>query len=572
MTHFALILPLLLSAVPSGTSETPVAEKDRLHGEVTRLIGELNSDRFEVRRKAAEQIEKLVAKAELRRSLAAEFQRVLVRSDISFEVRRQLERWSRRLPEPLAEPVPETAPKELDELLRQLDDDSYAVRLGATRRLEWLLGNSKLICPIMFRLKRRLSDPSLDIEAKRRIEALWQLARGAWLSSDIPSGELPAVSDERIDQWLDDLIRPGSSDATRAAHEAAECELLDLLARDDYVARLTQAIRARLAKKPARDAAAALQSLLDWTKLELVAEYWKDRHQLGEQHLLVGVPTTSTGVAVPTCFDRVNERVAHCASGNSLSAGNYPVGKAFPHPRLEGAFFHLVSLPTPRRRMAYVSVTNADESKRLAALSRRTLDGLLADKRPLSEPQLLMIAQLDPAEVSRFACKYFLLVDDSKLSQSGPRRTGGRPSRFGMICARLASDGTKDAMPGLAEAIAKGRFVPPTLLAPFRLDLLAALSIAARDPWTDADVWLANRIGESELLMQGRPSGAEVGATAAAVLLNRRGQRPASFGLQPAPEPLMNNEFHVEGYRFDNDEARKKVQAWWKQQSSRRVP
>jgi hypothetical protein len=571
MTHFALILPLLLSAVPSGGVESSAADKDRLHAEVTRLIGELNNDRFEVRRKAAEQFEKMVAKAELRRSLATEFQRVLVRSDISFEVRRQLERWSRRLPRPLAEPVPETAPKELDELLRQLDDDSYAVRLGATRRLEWLLGNPKLICPIMFRLKQRLSSESLDVEAKQRIEALWQLARGAWLSSDIASAELPAVSDERIDQWLDDLVRPGSSGAIRAARDAASCELLDLLARDDYVPRLTQELRARLAKKPNAEAAAALQSLLDWTKPELVAEYWQGRHQLAEQHLLVGVSTTSAGGARPTCFDRVDERTAHCSSGNSLAPGNYPVGKAVPHPRQEGAFFHLVNLPTPRRRMAYVSCANADEYKRLAALSRRTFDGLLADKRPLTEPQLLMIAQLDPAELSRFAGKYFLLVADSKLGQSGPRRVGGRPSRFGMICARLAADGTKDAMPGLAEAIAKSRFLPPTLLAPFRLDLLAALSIAARDPWTDANAWLADRFGESELLLEGRPSGPEVGATAAAVLLKRYGQTPAKFGLQPAFDPLMNNELHVEGYRFGSDEARKKVQEWWKREKSRKT-
>jgi hypothetical protein len=218
--------------------------------------------------------------------------------------------------------------------------------------------------------------------------------------------------------------------------------------------------------------------------------------------------------------------------------------------------------------MAYVSSVNADEYKRLAELSRRTLDGMLADKRPLTEPQLVMLAQLDPGEVSRFACKYLLTVDDAKLSQSGLRRVGGRPSRFGMICARLAADGTKDAMPGLTEAIAKNRILPPTLLAPFRLDLLAAISIAARDPWPGADVWLAERIGDTKSLMEGRPSGPEIGATAAA-LLTCREQKPANFGLQPCPDSLMH-ELHVEGYRFDSEESRKKVQDWWKQNSGRK--
>ena len=131
-----------------------------------------------------------------------------------------------------------------------------------------------------------------------------------------------------------------------------------------------------------------------------------------------------------------------------------------------------------------------------------------------------MLNQLDPAEVSRFAGKYFFVVDDGQLVRSGPARLGGRPSRFGMICAWLAIDGSKDAMPGLAKAIAKNRFVPPTLLAPYRLDLLAALSIAARDPWPEVNAWLADRLGESELLVEGRSAAAEIGATAAAVLLS----------------------------------------------------
>ena len=239
----------------------------------------------------------------------------------------------------------------------------------------------------------------------------------------------------------------------------------------------------------------------------MVAEYWVGRRQYGEQHLLVGVPTRSEGAARATCFDRVDEHWAHCTSGNALVPGDYRVGEAFPHPRQDNAFFHLVSLPTPRRRMAYVSCGNADEQKRLAAISRRTLDHVLADKRPLSEPELLMLEQLDPAKVSRFAGRYFLLVDDGGMSQSGVRRLGGRPSRFGMICARLAIDGGKDAMPGLGEAIAKNRFLPPTLLAPYRLECLAALSIAARDPWPGVDGWLADRVAQSELLIEGHASG-----------------------------------------------------------------
>ena len=177
---------------------------------------------------------------------------------------------------------------------------------------------------------------------------------------------------------------------------------------------------------------------------------------------LVGVSTLWPTAARPVLFDRVDERVAHCVSGNSLSPGDYPIGEAFPSPTMPESpvFFCLVSLPTPRRRMAYTYYAETDEKKQLIAISRRTLDRVLADKRPLNEPELLMLAGLDPAEVSRFAGKYFLLLDDGPLTASGPLRVGGRPSRFGMICACLAADGVKDAIPGLTKAIEQKRFLP----------------------------------------------------------------------------------------------------------------
>jgi hypothetical protein len=263
--------------------------------------------------------------------------------------------------------------------------------------------------------------------------------------------------------------------------------------------------------------------------------------------------------------------VAHCVSGNTLVPGDYPVGEAFPHPRLDSAFFHLVSLLTPRRRMAYASCGNAAEQKRLATISRRTLDHVLADKRTLTEPELLMLEQLDPAEVSRFAGRYFLAVDDSRLAQSGVGRLGGRPSRFGMICVRLAVDGGKDAMPGLAEAIAKDRFLTPTLPAPYRLEWLAAISIASRDPWPGVDDWLAGRIDQSASLAEAKSSAAELGATATAVLLKRHGQKPTEFGLLPVADILMDH-LHVAGYRFGGKDARAKVQEWWRQEKNRKRP
>ena len=307
----------------------------------------------------------------------------------------------------------------------------------------------------------------------------------------------------------------------------------------------------------------------------MVAEYWYGRRHTTEQHLLVGVPSQAPIATRPSHFDRIDDRTAHCVSGNTLSPGDYPVGVAFPSPRPPNGFFHLVNLPTPRRRMAYTHYVRTDESERLAALSRRTLERMLARKSELSVPEVLMLAQLDPREVSRFAGEYFHLVGDRHLLSADPMAAmwhdprQGRPSRFGMICAQLAVDGTKEATPGLLKAINKDRFLPPSSSAPYRLHWLAALAIAKRDPWPSADTWLAGSISRNEPLVEGRADGPESGATAAGLLLGRHRQRPGRFDLLPVPEPLLLR-VGVEGYRFGSADAPRKIQFWWKQESQER--
>ena len=236
MRHFVLILLLFLAGMPgvagaASPEAKPAGEsRDRLHADVTRLLAQLDDSRFEVRCRAADAIDALAAKPELQQGLAAEFQRVLLRSDISFEVRRQVERWSRQLPSPPDEP----APQRLAEGTRPLDAAVGRRFLrgasGATRRLDWMLGNPKLICPIMIRLKHRLADKSLDRPTRQRIEAVWQRARDAWLSSDVAGSELPPVSDDQIDGWLDDLTRPASPGVPngagqRATRPSASCSI-----------------------------------------------------------------------------------------------------------------------------------------------------------------------------------------------------------------------------------------------------------------------------------------------------------------------------------------------------------
>lgn len=483
---------LLLTAIPLDGGMVRAAEggpgtetdPQRLRAEVARLLEQLDHDRFDVRRRAETALEAFVARPELGRLLSTEFQRVLVRPELSFEVRWYIERWCRRLPLVPPEPAEKVSPEQLEKLLGQLDDDSYSVRLGSARRLE------------------------------------------------------------------------------------------SLLFRDENLPQMKKALQSRLAAGTNAETAGRLKRLLDLVRPAMVAECWQGRRHVGEQHLLVGVPSMGLGASKPSHFDRIDDKVAHCESGHNLAPGDYPVGVAFPHPKQPGAFFHLVNLSTPWRRIEYQRHVKTDEARRLAAISRQTLDRMLAQRHEITEPELLMLAQLDPREVSRFAGEYFHAVDDRQLPRPEPltafihNSAGGRPGRFGMICAQLAVDGTKEAIPGLLKAIDKRRFLPPTSVAPYRLHWLAALSIAARDPWPQTDAWLAGLLGRDDPLVEGFPQGPRLGATAAAVLLKRHGQSLSEFGLQRAngsfPRP------RVDGYRFPTADAQENVRQWWEQEQKKR--
>ena len=107
------------------------------------------------------------------------------------------------------------------------------------------------------------------------------------------------------------------------------------------------------------------------------------------------------------------------------------MGVAFPaphwdDPRQQG-FFDLVNLPTPRQQIAYSYYVKTDPAARLAKLSRRTLDRFLAEKKLLSDAELGMLAQLEAREVSRFANRYLLLVDDGMVDEDLNQRCLDQP-------------------------------------------------------------------------------------------------------------------------------------------------
>ncbi len=314
----------------------------------------------------------------------------------------------------------------------------------------------------------------------------------------------------------------------------------------------------------------------------MVAEFWESRHHIGSQHLLVGVPSLSPGAIRPSHFDRIDDHTAHCVSGSNLAPGDYAVGVAIPHPNREGAIFHLVNLPTPRRRMAYEYRLKIDESRRLAELCQRTLARMLKERKRLSRLEMAMFEQFDADDLSAFAGRFFNLVDDEPLPReetvvyspfaSAVRnptqaiyRAASQSSRHGMLASRLVMLGNRQAIPGLLEALDADRFLPPKADAPYRLGWLAALAIAHRDPWPETDAWLARLLDRKELLVEKSGDAPELAATAAAMLLKRHQQDPALLGLESCGAEALTDA-GLTGYRFHSATDRQKVQQWWNRQ------
>jgi hypothetical protein len=208
----------------------------------------------------------------------------------------------------------------------------------------------------------------------------------------------------------------------------------------------------------------------------------------------------------------------------------------------------------------------------------------LADARPLSDGQLKTLATLDARLVSRFAAEYMLKAPDREMPEAQSRYPSAAITLYGRLCEILATDGTREAAPGLRKAIHEGRFLPVEAPTPRGLPWMAVLAIARRDPWPQVESTLAELLDRTELLADhgfltaggtgtGAPSspsahrqsrvGPELAATAAGILLAGRGESPAAFGLASVDEPLLSH-VGLTGYRFASPDARERIKAWWK--------
>lgn len=576
---------------------------------VSLLLAGLDSPEYATRRSAAAGLEKLLESPN--QWTAAEKQLWHAPwPTLSFEARQQLEALglldSGANNAALSEEEV-VSREEVVALVKTLTSDRYLDRAGALKQLGAAVRRARLSHHVYPALKQAAAEATLSTDVRVLLASLLETARYTWLTSTESRPAQPPSADE-IASWIDVLLAPDEAgdvadDRNTAAQKAArrnaaERELLDALAQHRAAPALLQALEDASTREGLDgDALVRLRRLAEWARPGLAVEYWQRRRNLAIQYFVVGVPSQAPGAMRPTRFDRVADDVAFCASGNALRPGEYPLGVAFPHPREQAAFFHLVSLPTARERLIYqFEIQALHEGERLSEITERTIGPAIARNRPLDDSQLWLLGQLDQPTVARLLRAYFAEVPDEPfdLSQLAPMLSDVS-SVHRTACLMLALDGSHEVVPMLVDAAQSKQLLGLSPNDRQAMAWIAALTIATREPWNDVDVWLAELVDRTDRISFGLGTHGDLGATAAAMLLSRHGEAPDQFGLI-AREPLergLHDRFEApinEDYRrrmfedrmfkqlgmtphsFTEADARTAVQTWWNRRQASPLP
>jgi hypothetical protein len=537
-------------------------------GDIVRWIGELGDDQFAVRREARRRLRERLTDASSVGETTLRLQRALTTSELSAEARFEIRSLlSSELALASGEPIAPISERQIAAIIDELNDSRYAVRAAAQARLALLCRDAAMATRSMAPLKSKLADPTMDRDYREAVEATWRTARDQWLKDETLDRLLPEPTDEQIDHWIKQLTAPSENTPdVEFARNVAELELVDLLCREACRPRTIARLQALLATEIDDVSSAHVNRVLDWTRPAMVAEIWLNRRHETTQYLLVNVPQSPEGFKV-TLFDRIDDRVAHCVSGNALYEGDWPVGVAIAHPQGKEWMLTLVNLPTPRRRQVYEIDVLRPEPERLRDLTERTFRRLIAEKRHIGEIDARALGQLDPAAVSRCVGDYFAAIPDRPLGWKDANDQ--QYTEHDLICIGLMDWGLNSAQPALDRlAEARGELVKPEKLP---LARLANLSIAARDPWTGVDAWLVKLIRTPAEFRTPEGKQADLSATAAAILLRRHQQSAEEFGLEPLDAAPNANAAGFQLYRFSDPAGRERVMRWWSTQEQRQA-
>ncbi|QGJ70165.1 Hypothetical protein PBC10988_18590 [Planctomycetales bacterium 10988] len=566
----------------SGSVKIPSQEAE-LKPYLQRLVDQLDHEESYLREEASRQLDQIAKETNRPEMVARLLQAMISRPEVSFEVRFRLRRILKELPEVAIEVTEEIEEGEMARLVQLLEADNYSTRVGAKARLDRLAYAEAYAHELLVALKSKLAQRGLPPDSLNHLQKLYETAKGTWALALLkdPSLEeaLLEVTEEQIAGWA---RRMGGDLHQR---EVAQRELIDLLIRGgDYIQQVRDGIEKELAENEELSPEARLQmnDLIQQTQPAMVAEYWAieessttgtSRKHRGIQHLLIDVPQLGPGALRPSHFDYCDDERAHCVSGNSLSPGDYPVHRAIPHPKdPTSAIFHLVNLPTPRRRIAYdFYIERTPEPERLAEITEKTCLALAESGDALTSNEISMLSILEPNRTSEFVGKYF---EQRSLSAAPAEDRPEFSLRLDFeICEYLIEYGTTAAVPGLLKAIENDYFLELSARMPIHVGWMVTFVLIDRDSPEATDAWLAGLISnQDKWLWHDFAEMGDIGSIAAALLLERHQRLPTEFQLErfQVDDAISNSldDFNVRFplYRFTDPKGRQKVVRWWQQQ------
>jgi hypothetical protein len=580
-----VVAPLAVAQPPQAAPQSNVEH----------LVAALDNPEYFAREHAMRQLRAVVTEGPQAAQVAGQLQRLSFDPKVSYEAQLRLAEILDDVPAVKLGKPEQITDTDAADIVAAIASDRFAQRQSAIRRLEWLLENDQNVVPLLVALKARLADTKLTPAGRHLLETQHALARGYWLMAPPDRCVMPPVPESEIAQMLTAVATPATDDASFLASASAVRNLEDLLAREEYRVSLSERLAAELERAEDPAVRTMLTDLVDLTKPAMVAEIWSALRYVNVgggmmvtdfdpeslrlstcQYLHVGVPQIPEGAERATHFDRCDDKVANCVSGNTLTPGEYPVHTAFAHPNGQNILFHLVNLPTPRRRLLYEHLATRDPSIRFREMSQRTCDAFLSGQRKLTDTDIGVLLTLDRAVVDQFAADFLQQVKDEPLENRLGNMPGGRVSQHGAICYVLARRGDKKSAEAILDAVAKKRILPPDARGAHDMPYIALLSIAKRDVWPDADKWLTETVERERPLVTtaawdelardieqvdeqsvDNPQGQlpDASATAAAVLAQRLGLPVESLGLVEQRDELCMS-LGLLTYRFESSSAR----------------
>lgn len=492
--------------------------------------------------------------ADFLRTVQAELQK----SSLSFEAQERLEVLERTLEkrlhaEPQAFETLPVLPPELEELSvwEMLTSESPVKRNLAEREIRALIRGGQKLSEMLNRLREIIVQDSLSADDRLRVWKLEQLARQKWLEngdfqSDFSETQLKEsvnllaaanLPEDRLVPWmsLDERTRTLFSiavyedpfggdgfpfldfeDYKTGKREGLKIWKTVQLLEEALICEKTQVetlklIQERLTSETVTPAGTILLKRLEFLTVPcMAAEYWTRGAFYRSQILQIGVPQQSgTGVSF---FDSSTDETAHCQKGTNLATRDYSWGVAIRHPNHREAFFYLLPLKTVESKLLYASRIQEDQERRLRLLSEETLRNL-----PESEEEkqdLVLLLSLLDVHLSSLKAGEWLFTPEMKPFEAE-------------ICEFLQKKGTKEAVPALLRRL-EGE---PILKENHRVDLLAALGIAERDPWDGADEWLKEAAERNIPLEQKDPA-----ESSSPMLLTAPGGKPSNEAKEETTE------------------------------------